>query len=209
MTDRPPKTRGDREHTDRDRRRPTARKRPPLHRRATSKAKTPKAAKSRRGRATPGGKPISQIELLMRLRVVEEALIAGRFGFEVCEALADAGYSVPERTARDYVRRVRERWEHDAAEERPMLREAMRRRLTRQAVAMLSKLDVNKARWSDWVRIMELLARVEGNLAPVQEEIKPLESRFEGWTIEELERFIESDCEEVPERFAARGTLLR
>lgn len=143
-----------------------------------------------------GGKPISQAELFCRLQIVEEAMIEGRHGRDIIPVLYSKGYDVPWGTLQTYIARIRKRWEEERVASIPIRRDAHRRRLNNMIRIMLRRLKRPDyiPNWSDVVKALEQLARIEGNFAPEQREIKHVDE-FEGWSREELQHFIETDEE--------------
>lgn len=159
------------------------------------------AGKGRRRRT--GGNPISDVEMLYRLRIVEAALIDGKRGAEIIEALALEGRVVPYSTVCDYMRRVRDKWEQEDSLLRPLWRERQLRKLHDVAAKLEKGMN-----WGHWVNVQKLIAQVEGNLAPQKLEVEHHSDPFDGWTIEELRRFVESEGKEIPSRFGETGPEL-
>lgn len=169
------------------------------------KATTPKPKKAAKPRASarsrkggPGGKRITDAELLYRLRVVEQALIDGKRGGEILDVLKNEhSRDVPYSTVASYMQRVRDKWEQEDAMLRPLWRERQLRKLHDVAATLEGKSE-----WGNWVKVQRLIADLEGNLAPVKVEHSQADP-FEGWSLDELRRFIDTKGKEVPQR--ARG----
>lgn len=157
----------------------------------------PKGAGTIRG--GPGGTSTSDSEQLFRLRVVEQAIIDGKRGGQIREALKDVGRDIPYSTVERYMRRVRDKWAHEDSLLRPIWRERQMRKLHDVA----DRLE-RGGHWGHWIACQKLIADLEGNLAPVKVEHKNVEE-FDGWTVEELEAYVASKGQVRPERFVEGG----
>lgn len=142
------------------------------------------------------GGATSDAELLYRLRVVEQAIIDGKRGAQIQEELKNHGRTVPYTTVMGYTRKVRDKWSHEDSLLRPIWRERQMRKL--HDVAAILEAG---GHWGHWVAVQKLIADLEGNLAPVKVEHKQVD-QFEGWTVEELERYVESGGQFRPSRVA-------
>lgn len=142
----------------------------------------------------PGGAVTSDAEQLFRLRIVEQAIIDGKRGGQIVEELKKHGRVLTYNTAAMYMRRVRDKWALEDSLLRPIWRERQMRKLHDVA----ERLE-RGGYWGHWVSVQKLIADLEGNLAPVKVEHRQVEE-FEGWTVEELETYVESKGQIRPAR---------
>lgn len=161
---------------------------------STTKTKSnPQSTNKNRG---PGGIKISRAEMLLRIRVVEGLMLRGFLGRDVQRALdKQFGKTIPWYTVQKYIRHVAAMWEEEDALARPY----RRARQLRQLHDVADQLMEDKA-WREWLETQRLIARIEGNEAPLQHELS-VHSKFEGWTVEELEAYAQSNGKTVPKRF--------
>lgn len=137
------------------------------------------------------GRP-SDAERLFRFRVVEEALRDGKRGSEIMDLLSEKGRKCTWTTVSQYISDVIYKWEMEDAQLRPVWRERQLRKL--HNVASLLEL---RGKWNVWIRVQELIAKIEGNLSPTKIDVSAQDD-FEGWSLDELTRYIQNN--EIPER---------
>lgn len=155
-------------------------------------------------RKPPKGKgaTLSDADLLLRLRIVEQALIDGKRGGQVLEELnAALSLNVPYSTCADYMRRVRDKWELEDS----MLRPIWRERQMRKVHEIAKEIEKDRA-WGHWISAQRLIADLEGNLAPVKVDVTHRD-QFEDWELDELKRYVKSEGKEIPERFAKESQI--
>lgn len=139
----------------------------------------------------PGGPRRSGSEVANIQNQVETLMLYGVSGPEILKALAKAGVELSERTLDDYCRRVREGWTREAAAARTTARERQLNRLYAQV------RELQLAKDHDEVHKREkLIARIEGNLAPVTVEVVE-KSTWEDLTPEQL-KYISDNGGKLP-----------
>lgn len=143
-----------------------------------------------------GGKRISRAEMILRVRIVEGLMLRGFLGRDVQRGLEQQfKQTIPWNTVQKYVRHVAAMWEEEDALARPYRRQRQLRQLHDVADQLLDR----KA-WKEWLETQRLIARIEGNEAPLQHELS-VRSKFDGWSVEELESYAASAGKTVPVRF--------
>lgn len=152
----------------------------------------------------PKGGLIPKAERLFRFRLVEASLRNGKRGAEIMEELHSFGRHVSWAQVSEYIADVRYKWEQEDAQLRPIWRERQLRKLHEIA----RQIEETKA-WGHWIRLQELIAKVEGNFAPEKIDVTTHTDEFEGWTVEELKHYVESDGREIPLRFRPAQTSSR
>jgi len=166
-------------------------------RNGAGRCKDAQVARPKKKNMPPGTRdgPPSRIVQLKRFVFVEKLLMEDMLQREIVER-AKAELGIAERTTHDYIRRVYESWKEAHQRDREELRAHAIMRAKELIGKMGSRLDAGKndPYWADMVRAQELLAKLEGTLAP-QEHKVDVRSRFEQWTIEELDRYIETGQE--------------
>ena len=139
---------------------------------------------------------IPKAERLFRFRIVEACLRDGKRGAEIVEELQAHGRKVVWSQVSEYIADVKYKWEQEDAQLRPIWRERQLRKLHEVAL----KLEAPKT-WGHWIRLQELIAKIEGNMAPEKVDVTTRTDEFEGWTVEELRQYVETDGRQIPIRF--------
>ena len=177
----------------------------PSHSPSTSQAKEPPEEPTvKNGPPSGGGIPSSRAEIAMRIRIIEALMLKGYLGRDIQRTLErQFRKKLTWFTVSKYIRHVAKMWEEEDALMRPYRRARQLRQLHDVADTMLSK-----EMFREWLDCQRLIARVEGNEAPQQIQVNDQRSRFEGWTVKELENYAET--EEVPPRFVgdAKGEII-
>ena len=139
----------------------------------------------------------NKAERLRRDCLVEALLIEGRDRRDIRYRLAaDHELDLPTRTLDACIKRVRDRWSTEAKEGAAHRREELSRLIRREAAAMLATLhgeDGPAPTWSNWIKALELLAKVEGvlNGQPNDDaDAEPDAEDLEELTDEELEAVV-------------------
>lgn len=128
----------------------------------------------------PGGRRRPDVQVMDIQAKVELLLLYGATGAEIKSALRQNGAEVSERSIDDYSRRIRDVWVAEEASARTTARQRQLARLYRQVRTLQTE---NK---HDEVHKREkLIAKIEGNLAPVQVEVK--KSSWDDLTPEQLD----------------------
>lgn len=159
-------------------------------------AKSGSTKESRGSNLPPKGNKITKAERLFRFRVVEQSMRDGKRGAEIMEDLHAVGRHCLWPMVSEYIADVRYKWEMEDAQLRPIWRERQLRKLHEVSL----KLEGPKT-WNQWIRVQELIARVEGNLAPEKVDVTTRTDEFEGWSVTELRQYVETDGRFIPERF--------
>jgi hypothetical protein len=173
-----------------------------------AKPKTSKALKQedaavgdteRNPNSTEKGKRPTEHELMRRFEFVEHLVLWDYSRKRIIEEAARE-LGIAERTTDAYIKRVRDELKVKWEERKATRREAQVERLDKFAEKMTRRLyhGKNDPFWSDYLRLEETKARIEGNYAPEKHDVT-VKDRFAGWTQEELRRYI--DTEEEPEWF--------
>jgi len=123
-------------------------------------------------------------------------MLRGFLGRDVQRALEKQfNKTIPWYTVQKYIRHVASMWEEEDALARPY----RRARQLRQLHDVADQLMEDKA-WKEWLETQRLIARIEGNEAPQQHEFS-VRSKFDGWSVQELETYAQSNGKIVPTRF--------
>ena len=126
------------------------------------------ASKRKRPRPPTKRKAPTKAERLRRDRLVEEGLTLGMPRLQLRDWLAsEHDLDIPERTLDDSIARIRDRWQDEAQEAAATRREQLTRLVRREANTMLEALHAGGGRpptWAQWLRAVELMAKVEGLL---------------------------------------------
>lgn len=173
-----------------------------LDRAEASNEKREKARAKRKKQGEKFGEPgsITDAEALLRLRIVEQCLVDGKSVGAIMQELEEVHdrkltYSAVSR----YIVKVRDKWAREDALTGPVRRERQLRKLHEIAF----RLEGLQA-WGHWLGVQKLIADIEGNNAPLKVEHAPAEP-FEGWSLKELQTYVESGGKAVPGRLAGGG----
>lgn len=141
-----------------------------------------KAAGGGTSRPRPHGKKRAKHEVHNIQVQVETLMLYNVSGPEIRRALAQNGVEVSERSLDDYSRRIRDQWAADAAAARATARERQLSRLYGQVRALQ-----RDGKHHGEVREREkLIAKIEGNLAPLKLEVVE-KSSWDDLTPEQLD----------------------
>ena len=164
-------------------------------------SRTKAQASAQKARATShnagrGGARRPTEEVYRRRQATELLMREGYSGEELHRRLTELiGKSYPWNTVRVDVRRSQKQWEESDAFERPLLRARQRRKLYQ-----VSRKLERMGEWKDWIRLQELIAKIDGTETPQKvEHVKS--SDFDQWTTEELEHYAQTG--EAPARIYA------
>lgn len=116
----------------------------------------------------PHGKSRTAAEVIQLVDATEEGLLMRMSRESLSRALmkvAKVDEPLPLRTVDDYIKRVHQRWEEEAIISRPKLKARQGRRLYVALRALVGRRDLRGA-----VEYEKLIAKIEGNLAPVKVE---------------------------------------
>ena len=134
------------------------------------------AAKKR----APGGRRLSKIEVLERVRFVESLLAQHATRQQVLDECA-AKWCMPARTADDYIRRVRDAWTESARVDRRDIRLAAKSRLL-----ILGRQLREAAAWGALVSVERMLLDIDGIREPLPEDFSHEQLPIEEFTLEDL-----------------------
>lgn len=152
---------------------------------------------------TKKGKPVgglkrTNVEIMKRRKAVEALLVEGFVSSDIVPALEKkVGKLYPWETLQRDIRFIRGKWEEEDSLLRPLLRGRQRREL----YEMARSLKENRPKV--WLRLQELIARIDGTESPAKVEIQEVDE-FSGWSTEELDRYAETG--RVPARMFGQSS---
>jgi len=156
-----------------------------------------------------GGKPTTAAEREERLRIVERCLAEGRTSTSeiAAELTRERGVRVPERTARGYVREVRNRRQAEDENIRAIRRSQLLHEAGKASRVILGLLISQKVkpRWADLIRLMEFRAE-HGGVARAPESIPDVGHVEDKSDLEEMdESALDELLDEMLEKAAIEG----